>query len=75
MRIEGILYANTEDGASDTASFLKFWGEVGQNSLSNGQSLLQYGDIVVLDNCAVHHYMGGYALSAWLLERGVEWFI
>lgn len=72
MGIEGVLYANTEDGASDTASFLNFWGEVGQSLMSNGQSILQYGDIIVLDNCAVHHYAGGYALSAWLLVRGVD---
>ena len=70
--MEGFLYANTEDGATDTISFLNFWGEAGENRSPNGREILEYGDIIVLDNCATHHYVGGYALAEWLDERGID---
>ena len=54
--LEGILYANTEDGATDTLAFLNFFGEAIQNYMPNGQPILQYGDHVILDNCATHHF-------------------
>ena len=34
--LEGVLYANTVDGASDSINFLNFFGEAGQVSTSNG---------------------------------------
>lgn len=70
--LEGVLYANTEDGATDTLTFLNFWGEAGENRMLNGRPILQYGDILVLDNCATHHYDGGYFLAEWLDVRGID---
>ena len=61
--LEGVLYASTEDGATDTLAFLNFSDEASQNSIPNGQPILQYGDYVILDNCATHHFQGGYALT------------
>lgn len=63
MGLQGVLYSNTVDGTSHTESFLNFWGEAYQNRMPNGHPILHYGDIVVLDNCAIHHYEGGYAFS------------
>ena len=70
--LEGVLYANTEDGATDTLAFLNFFDEASQNSMPNGQPILQYGDHVILDNCATHHFEGGYALAESLDNIGVE---
>ena len=61
--LEGVLYASTEDGATDTLAFLNFSDEASQNSIPNGQPILQYGDYVILDNCATRHFQGGYALT------------
>jgi len=41
--LEGNLYANTEDGATDTFAFLNVFDEVSQNSMPNGQPIIQYG--------------------------------
>ena len=70
--LEGILYANTENGASNTLTFLNFWGEAAQNRMPNGQPILEYGDIIVFDNAAFHHNEGGYILAEWLDERGID---
>ena len=72
MGFQGVLYANTIDGTSDTQSFLNFWGEAYQIRMANGQSILHYGDIIDLDNCPIHHNEGGYNLSELLYPLGVD---
>ena len=37
--LEGVLYANTEDGATDTLAFLNFFDEASQNRLCQTVSL------------------------------------
>ena len=58
LGLEGVLYANTEDGATDTLTSFNFRGEVGENRMPSGRPILQYGNILVLDNCPTHHYDG-----------------
>lgn len=70
--MEGLLYANTENGASDAMTFLNFFGEASNNLMPNGEPILQYGDHVILDNCPIHHNEAGYALGEWLDSIGVE---
>lgn len=70
--LQGVLYANTEDGATDTATFLNFWGEAAANMMPNGRPILEYGDLILMDNCATHHYAGGYILAEWLDEQGID---
>lgn len=70
--LQGLLYANTEDGASDTLKFLNFFGEASQNFMPNGRPILEYGDYIILDNCPTHHSEGGYALGEWLDNIGIE---
>ena len=72
MGLQGVLYANTVDTTSNTESFLNFWGEAYHNRMPNGQSILHYGDIIVLDNCPIHHNEGGYHLSEWLYSLGID---
>ena len=40
--------------------------------MPNGRPILQHGDILVLDNCPMHHYDGGYFLAEWLDVRGID---
>ena len=57
--VEGILYANTVDGATTTLDFLEFFGEASNNFLPNGEPVLRYGDHILQDNHATHHNDGG----------------
>ena len=52
--LEGVLYANTLEGASNSIQFLNFFGEAGQVSNSNGNPAIEFGDYIVMDNCATH---------------------
>ena len=62
MGLQGVLYGNTVDGTSDTAPLFNFWGEANRNNMPNGQPILHYGDVLVLDNCAIHHNEGSCVL-------------
>ena len=70
--LEGLLYANTENGASDTLKFLSFFGEASNSFKPNGRPVLEYGDYVIRGDRSTHHYEGGYALAEWLDNLGVE---
>ena len=50
--VEGLLCADTVDGATTARDFLEFFGEVSNNFLPNGQPVLRYGDHILLDNHA-----------------------
>lgn len=64
--LEGVLYANTLDGVSNTLEFLNFFDEATNATQINGNPVLMAGDILVLDNCATHHNEGGFTLGQWL---------
>lgn len=70
--LEGVLYANTLDGASNTIEFLNFFDEATKATQINGNPVLMTGDILVLDNCATHHNAGGFALGQWLDTMGID---
>jgi len=71
--VEGILYANTVDGATTTLDFLEFFGEASNNFLPSGEPVLRYGDRILLDNHALITmkgdmlWDGGWISTAWKL--------
>ena len=69
--LEGVLYANTVDGASDSTNFLNFFGEAGQVTTANGNPAL-VGDYIILDNCATHRFESGDILQRWLMQMGAS---
>ena len=72
MALEGISYANTIDGAADTFDFLNFFDEYSKNFQSSGNPVLTNGDVILMDNCAIHHNAGGFALGHWLDTMGID---
>lgn len=50
--LEGVLYANTLDGASNMLEFLTFFHKATEATQINGNPVFMAGDILVLDNCA-----------------------
>ena len=70
--LEGVLYANTLEGASNSIQFLNFFGEAGQVSNSNGNPAIEFGDYIVMDNCATHRFESGHILQRWLMQTGAS---
>lgn len=70
--LEGVLYANTLEGASNSIQFLNFFGEAGQVSNSNGNAAIEFGDYTVMDNCATHRFESGHILQRWLMQTGAS---
>ena len=46
---EGVLWANTVQGASNSTQFLNFFGEADKASNSNGSLALEFRDFIVMD--------------------------
>lgn len=69
--LEGILYANTIDGATNTQEFLRFFGEAADQTTNYGSPVLEYGDHIILDNCATHQHEGREILTEWLNDMGI----
>ena len=68
--MEGVLYANTVEGASNSINFLNFFGEAGQVTTSNGNPAIEFGDYIIMDNCATHRFESGHILQRWLMQIG-----
>ena len=68
--LENIMYANTVGGATDTIRFLQFFHEASQNIQADGRPILEYGDHIIMDNCATHRFVGGEILGECLDEIG-----
>ncbi|XP_070549705.1 uncharacterized protein [Ptychodera flava] len=71
--INGICYANVIQGPSNTDSFLQFFGEASNAAAPDGEPAIRPGDIIVVDNCPIHHHDGGRALAVFLDNMGVEY--
>ena len=70
--LEGVLYANTVEGSSDTMTFLDFFDEAGQATTDYGNPAIEFGDYIILDNCAIHRFEAAQTLHRWLMLRGAN---
>ena len=65
------MCANTLNGASNISEFLNFFHEASQFSQPDGNPILEYGDIRLVDNVALHRFDGAQTLAEWLDSFGV----
>ena len=73
VSLTGPEYFNLVDGATNTVEFLNFFSEAAEVvNVTTGRPALDHGDIIVMDNLAVHHFDGGDVLEDWLAEMGIE---
>jgi len=70
--LEGVLYANTLQGVSNTLEFLNFFDEATKATQIIRNPVSVAGDILVLDNCTTHHNAGGFALGLRLDTMGID---
>lgn len=69
--MDGVKYANTLQGPSDTDTFLQFFAEAANADMDTG-SALSCGDIVVIDNAPIHHHRARDVLTPFLENLGIE---
>ena len=73
VSLDGPAYYNLVDGSTNTAKFLTFFSEASEaTNMSTGRPAIEVGDIIVMDNLAVHHYDEGFVLEEYFEEMGVE---
>ncbi|MEW8546428.1 MAG: IS630 family transposase, partial [Candidatus Thiodiazotropha sp.] len=70
--IEGVLYINFVHGASNTAEFLNFFDEAARAYTDSGTPVLSPGDIVVVDNAAIHRHEAERILGTFFQNIGIE---
>lgn len=68
--LDGIIYANTVEGASNHLTFLNFFEESANVFLPDARPPYTYGDHVIMDNAAIHYHRAGQALGEWLDDMG-----
>ena len=68
--LDGIIYANTINGTSNSMTFLNFFEEASHVFLPDGRPPYIYGDHIIMDNAAIHHNRAGDALGEWLDDIG-----
>jgi len=73
VSLNGPEYYDVIDGATNTVEFLDFFGRASNAmNFETMRPALQIGDILIMDNLAVHHYEGGEILEEFLQEMGIE---
>ena len=70
--LEGVLWANTVQGTSNSTQFLHFFGEAGKASNSNGNLALEFSNFIVMDNCTIHRFESGHILHGWRMQIGAS---
>ncbi|XP_031552128.1 uncharacterized protein LOC116289370 [Actinia tenebrosa] len=73
ISLNGPEHYNIINGASNTIEFWNFFEEAAiAGNITTGRPALEVGDIIVMDNLAVHHYEGGEVLEEYLADMGIE---
>ena len=73
VSLNGVAYFNLENGPSTTEKFINFWHEAAESVNDQGDRPLLPGDIIVLDNCAIHKNEGERHVSNFLDRMGIEY--
>ena len=71
--LDGVKYANTIDGATNTIEFLRFFEEaVNAVDPATGRPALEVDDLIIVDNLPAHHGEAETALNEFLNDMSME---
>ncbi|XP_053389536.1 uncharacterized protein LOC128552515 [Mercenaria mercenaria] len=70
---DGVAYFNLLDGPSNMDTFTEFFLQTTNATNNKGDFVLKPGDIVILDNCPIHHRHAGRIVSNLLNTMHVEY--
>ena len=71
--LDNVLYYNFVEGPSNTEKYLNFWHEASLSQDSFGRPLFFPGDLIIVDNCAIHHNQAERTLTRYFGMQGVEY--
>jgi transposase len=71
LGIDGVKHVQIENGASDTDRFVTFIMESVNAYTEEGEPALSMGDILVVDNCPIHHHEADNFLRNWLGQMNI----
>ncbi|XP_069109704.1 uncharacterized protein [Argopecten irradians] len=71
--LNGVLYFNFVNGASNMNTYLNFWGEASACQDNMGCPLFKPGDVVIVDNCSIHHNHAERVLRQYFSMQGVQY--
>ncbi len=67
-----IKFCNVLDGASNTDTYIDFILD-SADTYVNGVPVLDAGDLLIVDNCKIHHYEAEELLTDFLASLGIEY--
>ncbi len=67
-----VKFCTVLEGASNTDTYIDFISEA-VNSYYDGIPVLDSGDILIVDNCKIHHYEAEEVLTDYLESLGIEY--
>lgn len=70
--INGLGHYKVTNGASDSYTFVDFITECVNTVTDYGVPALKPGDVLVIDNAAIHHSRISRVLKRWLMGQGIE---
>lgn len=70
--LHGVGHCKVTDGASDTYTFVNFITECVNTITEYGVSALMPGNVLVVDNAAIHHSEISQVLKMWLERQGID---
>lgn len=74
VSLDGPAYLNFVEGPSNTQALLNFWAEAAKTFTPDWVPAIEPGDLIVVDNCAIHKYQTEAELTRFFNRMGVTFF-
>lgn len=71
--INGVMFANILDGPSNTDTYVDFFLQAINATNNAGDFALRPGDLLIVDNCPLHHHRAEEILKFFLYRHGIEY--
>ena len=71
--LDGTKFCTVHEGAQDSTGYVGFFHEAMNGHSDLGQPILQPGDIIVVDNCATHHFEAEEILTSYFEDYDIQY--
>ncbi|XP_076085963.1 uncharacterized protein LOC143056700 [Mytilus galloprovincialis] len=71
--LDCVLYFNFVDGPSNSERYLNFWHEASLSQDCYDRPTFLPGDLIIVDNCAIHHNQSERILNTFFNMQGIDY--